>query len=146
MTIVGMTLGGSDMTLTGKEFKQKYHSPVVYIWKRGNEYLYIGKCYTGFHRVVYDKLHDVFKSKNIQDDDTIEIQYFNTRSECLQTEQELIKIHDPLYNFKPGRKVGNEPYKDDVLHEIIPNHQTLEQRRAAKIWKEIEEVQNRRKK
>lgn len=108
------------MIFTGKEFKQQFHSPIVYIWKRGDEWLYIGKSGNGFHRVVYDKYHTTFKKQFIEDTDTIEIIYFDSKKECLDFEQRMIKAKNPIYNFTPGRKTeANPKYKEDFLSDTL---------------------------
>lgn len=130
---------------SGKEFKENYCRPIVYIWKRGGEWLYVGKCYHGFHRVVHGKLHSVFKPENIEDTDSIEIRYFDTHEECLRVEKTLIDIYQPAYNFKQGRKKDGEPYKDDVLKEILPGYKSDKVIDVERMMKQIVKGIQRRK-
>lgn len=103
------------ITLTGKEFKAQYRSPIVYAWMRDSEYLYVGKCYYGVDRLAYDKLHDILKSDRIQDTDTIEIYYFESNEDCLAYERYMIKEHTPKFNFKQGPKVKGDKDKAVTL-------------------------------
>ena len=101
--------------MTGKEFKEQFWCPMVYCWKRGEEYLYVGKSKSGFSRLVnYDK-HDVLKRERIEDADSIEIFFFHDNEECLAYERYMIKEYKPKYNFKQGRKLSGEKDKISTL-------------------------------
>lgn len=128
----------SSMTFTGKDFKQQFYSPLVYIWKRGEEWLYVGKCYYGFHRVINNKHHSTFKDKNIEDADSIEIHYFDSFKTCLRAEKALMDKYRPKYNVKQGPKLPGERYKDEILADSIPEYRPIAQdRKHDRIMKEV---------
>lgn len=124
---------------TGKDFKDQFCRPIVYIWTRGQDVMYVGKCKRGFQRIAYDHLHDVFKPReHIGDTDTVEIYYYDTPEECLIAERELIKLLDPICNFPTGRKTKDNPhYKADMLAELLPNSKTKEEKRREKMLRDL---------
>ena len=136
------------MTFTGREFKSKFCSPIVYCWIRNGEYLYVGASGEGFQRTT-SKLHRVMARENIEDTDIVEIHYFNSKEDALRAEHDLQQEHDPLYCFKQGPKREGEPYRDEVLDEILPTRtpKTKEERLREKIIKDaLDAPINRRKK
>jgi hypothetical protein len=89
--------------MTGKEFRSKYCSPCIYTWKRGEEWLYIGKSYHGLRRILAQ--HTIISRDNIKDDDEIEIWCYPELSnqELLRLERTWIHNCHPRYNKKQGR-------------------------------------------
>lgn len=88
---------------------------MVYVWKRGDRYLYVGKCYHGFSRVVNYNKHEILKKDRIEDTDVIKITYFDSEEECLEFEKFTIKLYNPEWNFKPGRRKAGDKDKASTL-------------------------------
>lgn len=82
--------------LTGKEFKT-YKTACVYVWMRGNEWLYVGCSYRGLQRVV-DSKHHVLHAAEIHDTDRILIMHNLTKQSAQLMEVCLIRKHNPKYN------------------------------------------------
>jgi len=74
----------------------KYKGACVYEWKRGEEYLYIGRSTNLFLRLY---THNVIgKLEPIQEQDTITIYHCETEDEMIILEKKLIKRIRPKYN------------------------------------------------
>lgn len=83
---------------------------VVYGVKRKGEYIYIGSTTKFLSRLPS---HHIFpRLTKLEDDDTIDIWTFNTTSEMLDFETELIRKHGPRFNIKdhPARPVAEKHY------------------------------------
>jgi hypothetical protein len=72
--------------------------PVVYIWMRGEDCLYIGVSRLGFGRVLY-RHHIIGVKDHIQSTDVIHLYHVSDR-EMNQLERELIEKLRPIYNGK----------------------------------------------
>lgn len=90
------------MEMSAKEFKFQFYAPIVYCWKRGEQYEYIGHCYYGYRRMLTK--HGGFKIEEMEDTDTIEIYHFENRRDCLANERRMIYQYNPRRNGKQGRK------------------------------------------
>jgi excinuclease UvrABC nuclease subunit len=83
-------------TITGKDFRT-YKTPVVYAWKRGNEWLYVGSSHRGLQRVV-DSKHHALHQAEMHDTDEILMMYQLTPQQARTLEVYLIRTHKPRYN------------------------------------------------
>ncbi len=84
--------------ITGEEFKRA-RLPIVYIWKRGEEWLYVGMSKCGIAR-IFSNGHHAINLENIQDTDTIKWISFDTVKEAQSREEYLITMFQPKYNTK----------------------------------------------
>jgi excinuclease UvrABC nuclease subunit len=110
--------------MTGKDFKDQYLRSVVYVWKRGDEYLYIGSSKRGFARMLSDS-HRVIDARNIHDDDDVEVYYFDSVDEARKTERDWIHSCHPRYNSVSGRSNAYEHTRVDGLRQAeLPSYQT----------------------
>lgn len=92
--------------MTGAEFKAKCSTGIVYIWKRGDEWLYVGSSSHGLRRLLTN--HPALE--DLQDTDTVEIIEVADKWERLKMERRLIQEHNPRFNGKQGPK-GPWKYK-----------------------------------
>lgn len=83
-------------SMTGQEFKT-YKTPCVYVWKRGNEWLYVGQSYRGLQRIV-DSKHHALHNAEIHDTDEILIMYNLREHYARLVEVDLIRRYKPRYN------------------------------------------------
>jgi len=102
--------------MTGKEFKEQYMKPIVYWWKRGEAWLYIGSSKRGLGRMIADS-HKVMHPLNIEDNDEIGFQYFDSKDEALKTEREWLRQAHPRYNSKSGRANSYEQLQVEALRK-----------------------------
>lgn len=69
-------------------------SPLVYCWKRNNQYLYIGMSSRGVTR-LFDKHERINK---VEDEDKFEIIICDSIQEAIELEKKLIQTFKPIYN------------------------------------------------
>lgn len=82
--------------IDGKSYIENI-KPMVYLWMRDDEYLYIGSTKYGMSR-IYN--HNVINRKEkIQDRDIIHLIEIDTIEEAKILEQKLISEHKPRYNY-----------------------------------------------
>jgi len=81
-------------TIAGWELKT-YKTPVVYVWKRGDEWLYVGRSYCGMQRIM-DVGHRALCK--VEDTDQILMMYHLTKRQAQALELNLIRKHKPKYN------------------------------------------------
>lgn len=99
------------MILTAKELREQYLKPIVYAWKRGEQYIYIGGTGFGFRRML-DANHRKFLISSMQDDDIIEIwSGFNSKKEAHAAERDMRNRYHPVMNQKAGRGAAQQ-YSD----------------------------------
>jgi predicted GIY-YIG superfamily endonuclease len=87
-------------SLSGADFKT-FKKPLVYIWKRGDEFLYVGSSERGIIRML--EPHYVISELSISDDDVIRFEYFETKEEAVERELYLQQLHRPRYNKIQGQ-------------------------------------------
>jgi hypothetical protein len=83
-------------SFTGAEFNT-YRTPAVYVWKRGEEWLYVGSTYHGMNRLC-DSKHDILSKKIVRDTDTVLMMSGLTRYYARSLEARLIREYKPKYN------------------------------------------------
>lgn len=76
---------------------QVLQKPVVYIWMRGEECLYIGASRLGISRALSIKHHVIGVKDHIQSTDTMHLYHVSER-EINKLELELINMLRPRYN------------------------------------------------
>lgn len=81
-------------TVIGKEFKNNIN-PLVYGWKRDNEYLYIGMSVIGIIRFYTHNIINVKEEMLITDNIDI---WYSTLDDVKKLERQLIGIYNPKYN------------------------------------------------
>jgi hypothetical protein len=85
---------GPDLSLTFEDL-ERMHRPLVYLWRRGTQALYVGMSWQGLVRPLapsHEKLRD------FQLGDELHVWY---NSAPLELEAELIHRLQPLYNGRP---------------------------------------------
>ena len=97
--------------ITGKEFKLA-KKPIVYMWKRGDDWLYVGLSTVGIAR-IFGSHHRLILSE-MQDEDTINWSYYNTIEEAKTMERYLIAKHEPKFNVTYTRRMMEKMRK---LHD-----------------------------
>lgn len=100
--------------MTGVEYLE-HTRPMVYAWKRKDEYLYIGCCVSGLTRIFNTKHHAIRRDK-IRKEDTIVWMYFDNKTEMSQTEIKLIREHNPKYN-KNYKLIRQPRIGENILSE-----------------------------
>ncbi len=95
-------------TITGKKFKDMSRC-FIYIWKRDEEFLYIGLSKNGFGRFSHH--HVLGEVDDVKNTDTIELYYAPSGESdraiyrrMLNEEERLIKKYHPKYN--KGHRIG----------------------------------------
>jgi len=83
-------------TMTGAEYKT-YITPIVYAWRRGNEWMYVGCSIRGFQRLT-ESTHYVLSKQSIWDTDIIQVMSNLNERRALQLEKYLIEKYRPLHN------------------------------------------------
>jgi hypothetical protein len=73
-----------------------YQLPIVYAWKRGNEWLYIGKSGVGLYRVFNHSV--IGRKEKIQSNDSVLI-WFCDYNKIDSLERQMIKKYQPKYNI-----------------------------------------------
>lgn len=94
MTIPTPSVEG-ECLITGEEFIS-HTRPVVYVWKRGDEYLYIGMSAIGIGRLF--RRHNHINPESVRKEDTISWTFFESRLLAARKELELIREHKPILN------------------------------------------------
>ena len=82
--------------LSGVQFHET-RKPIVYIWKRKDEYLYIGLGACGISRILCN--HEHINAKNVEIQDEILWIYLDTIEQARKKEYDLIREHKPRYNI-----------------------------------------------
>jgi len=82
--------------LSGTEFKA-YKGPMVYVWKRGDEWLYVGMSTRGIYRIMNIR-HGALGENIVYDDDEILMMYNLTINQARRLEFKLIREYKPKYN------------------------------------------------
>ena len=83
----------SRYALTGAQFLE-YKRPLVYVWKRGDEYMYVGLGACGVGRMF--GTHPCLK--HIRETDTLSWTFFETVEEAKRVERRLIANYKPAHN------------------------------------------------
>lgn len=93
------------LTLEGKTF-DALRGPLVYLWKRGDIPLYVGKCKDGLKRISNWKSHHVFREVcDRYDSATDSFQFFGpfkTDRDAKDYEGDVIAWDGPYYNGWPA--------------------------------------------
>lgn len=71
--------------------------PIIYIWKRNEQYLYIGKSSEGIYR-TFDRRHHAIGATQPNDDDQFEFIICDSKEEAIDLERRLIYSFKPVYN------------------------------------------------
>lgn len=113
------------LKITGRNLRELRNSG-IYIWKRGEEFLYIGKSYKLIHRVVTHTIID--KVEDLKPDDIIEFHYFK-RAELDVIEMELIRKHKPKYNVRNYDPSKLPLEKQEQRERVLANqlHMSIEE-------------------
>jgi hypothetical protein len=112
--------------LTGETLLDLSH-PIVYGWRRGKQYLYIGCSMRGVSRIFG---RDDIIGRGLQRSDCIDIWTFRgvSREELLKIEKNLIGVRKPLYNVVHLPKAAPNPQLnllgDPVASVRQPNQAT----------------------
>lgn len=97
---MSLDFGPSNYILTGVEYLHGT-KPIVYAWKRGETYLYIGMSESGVKRIYTHNIIGV--ADHVDPLDMIEIIICDNRAHALFIENDLIGRHNPKYNqIKPN--------------------------------------------
>lgn len=72
--------------------------PVVYGWRRGEQYLYIGYSKNGLRRACESDHHVIGKVEAVGDHDVLDLWVCKTPVEARNLEREMIGQHQPEYN------------------------------------------------
>jgi excinuclease UvrABC nuclease subunit len=82
-------------TINGQEYLLRCGF-IVYAWRRGEEYLYIGRSMRGYQRVFQHKIINVVE--DLLEVDNIDIYVCDSREETIRLESNLIFRKKPRYN------------------------------------------------
>jgi|SRR3990172_6277688 len=127
------------LKITGIDFSILI-SPGVYSWRRGNNYLYIGKSYKLIHRILN---HDIIGVvEDLLPDDIIEFLPLG-RDEIEVAEKQLIRKYNPKYNKYFNQNLESKENKistrnalqianSDVINESILNQKLRREKQLAK--------------
>ena len=110
-------------TITGKLLREAGRHG-VYVWRRGEEWLYVGASVAPLRRLASHNL--IGRVEPLQDDDRIE---FYPSETFLVLEAQLIAQHQPKYNQKPIPL--NTPVSSKAC---ISCGKTFQQTRAWQRW------------
>lgn len=89
-----------DRIIPGTDYREAKRE-LVYAWKRGNEYLYIGSTSSGYGRFLNHNVLDIFDT--VLDSDEIHVWY---PDDIILFEQILIKKFQPKFNLIPQKEKG----------------------------------------
>ena len=122
-------LRGLGISLSGKEYKDLL-KPMIYIWKRKDIYLYVGKSIRGFRRLL--SYHHVLSNYDIEDDDIFETILCSSNLESEILERDLIKSYKPVYNYRflAIDKQKNKPILVKVCKECNKEFKTQDIRKS----------------
>lgn len=77
-------------------------TPIVYAWRNGNEWLYVGSSNKGLQR-PFSKNHLVFKNDVISDvNSTLSIWRLESPAKALELEANFIRTFNPRFNQRSG--------------------------------------------
>lgn len=96
MHLEDVGLPAPHQTMTGRVFKLAMKTPIVYAWKRGNLYLYIGQSRVGFGRLISHH-HVIGITDEVLDTDEFTM-WYKTKEGLNAFEELLIKKLRPKYN------------------------------------------------
>jgi hypothetical protein len=96
-----------EVCFTGS-FYQQMRGPMVYVWMRGGDWLYVGRSYSGVER-VFASGHHRFNAHPMEDDDMIRVISCETKQEARELERQLIVEHKPKFNWTTRPKSGKPP-------------------------------------
>lgn len=118
-------LENAIITFSGRQFSQLFSS-ILYIWKRGDEILYIGVSVKGIARFTHH--HIIGVVDKLHEDDTIEVRYLSP-NDAINLERELVRDLKPKFNSRMGRSINyKEPSPEghnEALDEIVKNIPSL---------------------
>ena len=103
--------------ITSAEFKLA-KKPIVYMWKRGEEWLYVGMSTVGISR-IFTPDHHVLHSSEMQEGDSINWSYFDTVKEAQIRERFLISKYQPLYNITYTKRLSEKMRKLHDTDQVI---------------------------
>jgi predicted GIY-YIG superfamily endonuclease len=83
-----------DYNISGNQFRAMKETG-IYVWKRGNDYLYIGISNCMGRRITTHTIIDVIEP--VLEDDIIQLVIID-KEQLEQIEQAMIKVHRPKYN------------------------------------------------
>jgi hypothetical protein len=90
----------TDFTISSSlnvSFLLKYAAPHVYVWRRGDDYLYIGSSIRVLSRLAG---HDIVGVKEpLREDDALELYACSDTKQMHALELRLIRLHKPKYNI-----------------------------------------------
>lgn len=99
-------LSGADILLL--------RMPLVYMWFRDGKCLYVGKCISGFERVVSRGHHIIGTVDKVWPDDTFRFYFLvdgETEDDLDEAEKRFIREYSPLYNIV-GNPTGSTKAKE----------------------------------
>jgi hypothetical protein len=97
--------------MTGEEVIRS-RAPLVYVWRRGDDILYIGSALRGIRRPLESGHH---RLRHILSDDTLQFLRCDTAEEALTLEKRLIRDYHPKLNGR-GSGVSGEAIEGRTPH------------------------------
>jgi hypothetical protein len=102
-----------SFTVSG-QWIQDMRRPMVYVWRRGEQVLYVGLARTGMVRPLGP--HHRLTRKGVQPDDVLELFVCQTGTEAIALEQAMIGALKPAMNQKFGIPVD---FDDPTVHQAL---------------------------
>lgn len=101
---------GLSSVMTGLQV-QLLRAPLVYVWRRGSDVLYVGRSSEGLRRILNPRHH---KLHAIEHADTVEFIPAGTVNNAIQLEADLIERMEPRFNLIAGNHVRPSPPSSSV--------------------------------
>jgi excinuclease UvrABC nuclease subunit len=108
---------------------------MCYAWRRGTQYLYVGKTRQGIDRIRTHNIINVIETR--RDDDVIEFWICSDSLELDALEKNLIFLHCPKYNTRMN------PYPEIQGSELLNNHELMGCKNPTELRELIRKAQER---
>lgn len=112
MALIAWQNSNMKIIITSQHPANPLNTPCVYMWRRGDEVLYIGATCNVFKRVKY---HDkIGRCEPIQPEDYIEVVFYleGKWMGVYELENQLHEKHKPKYSMPNNGKYQNEPAQE----------------------------------